>query len=99
MAEVKVEWVEGIPPRKGGTHSSYDYIGEEVRGSGKTARIKARDKNHLSSLANHLRERFKDLQVATRTLEEGLYVYIGLKGEVPSEAPAKTTPAKKGATK
>jgi uncharacterized membrane protein YfbV (UPF0208 family) len=72
--------VKAIPPRGGHSTSPYDEVAAKVRESGEVARIVA-TKTTLNSLANRLRERFKDLTVAARTEADGFYVYLERKAK------------------
>lgn len=82
---IPVEWVEEIPPRSTRI-SPYDAIADEVRAKGKVAKV-ATTEGSLNTLANRLRDRFKDLTVAARTVKgtgdepDQFFVYISLPGK------------------
>lgn len=76
MTNISVEWVEEIPDRL--SRSPYDPIADQVRQTGKIAKIET-TKGTMSTLANRLRNRYKDLEVKSRTTEDGFFVFIETK--------------------
>lgn len=78
MTDISVDWVEEVPGPKGRS-SKYDPIAEQVRSTGKVARIEATEKT-MPTIATALRSRYDDLQINQRKQEDGFFVYISKKG-------------------
>lgn len=70
-----VDWVDEVPSRSQPRPTAYDGIAEEVRGSGRTAKVTSTEKEY-NKLAQRLRERFTDLTVAARKIGDEFFVFI-----------------------
>lgn len=78
MAEVMFELVDEVPDSKRRRASQYDNMADQVRKTGKVARISSTQKA-MSSVAQALKKRYPDLDAYTRTLDDGFFVFLAQK--------------------